>query len=479
MMSFAPAITTVPDIKLLVNVGMLHDIPTGTWMRGQKGEMLLCGGLSAFDAQTGEGNTFKSTIVHERNLTALDRLTATNRQSSISVYDTEQNIQPKALARLIRKYGRLMERNIMGSGEFSIADKTTMYGDENWKAQIAFIQEVKLKNAKSLYLETPFLDHNNMPFRTLPITLHFTDSLSKWETKEYVTKYRDKNIGVSERNTANMKRGLDTSSYLEEISIYGPKGMHYESLTAHIGMSNGMAVSGPPGTPPPKKLSTMKNGQVLKGGTDNLYYLPHHLYYNQGSKPALDSNNNPLYARNEYELTGRDNTDLYEIKIKQLRSKNGPTNYVIPIILSQADGVSQELTHINFIRENLLKAQSSGSEYYGTTGGNSKFKLCLYPTIFISRNDAYQKLNEDYKLARAAEITCDLIQMRLMNQFPQLYLHPHELYEKIKEQGLDWNRLLETRGWWTYDNYDDTLLPFLSTFDLLEIAHGLKKPFWY
>ena len=87
--------------------------------------------------------------------------------------------------------------------------------------------------------------------------------------------------------------------------------------------------------------------------------------------------------------------------------------------------------------------------------------------------------NEDYKLARAAEITCDLIQMRLMNQYPQLYLHPHELYEKIKEQGLDWNRSLETRGRWTYDNYDETLLPFLSTFDLLEIAHGLKKPFWY
>ena len=54
---------------------------------------------------------------------------------------------------------------------------------------------------------------------------------------------------------------------------------------------------------------------------------------------------------------------------------------------------------------------------------------------------------------------------------------PKELYEDIKKLGYDWNVLLDTRGYWTIDQYTNKV-PFLSTVDLLKMRKGLYTPYF-
>lgn len=475
---FAPQIINTPDIRLSVPVGLLQDIPTGIWLEGMKGEKLLCGGMSAFEGQTGGGNTFKSTITYHRILSSYNRLTITGRPSSISVNDTEQNVQKSAMLRWLDKFPALKARDILINGELQITDKTMMAGDDNWNKQREFIVE-KVKNAKKYEVETPFKDLSGKPFKTIPITFHFLDSISKWETQAYNDAYRGKNIGASERTIANMTRANHVSTLLEEISVYAPKGMHFTTVTAHIGIPPDVKSGGPPGANlPQKKLPTMKAGQVLKGGSDNMYYLPLNLWDNVKAAPCLDDTGKALYRRNENEHGSRDVVDLFEVTTKLLRGKGGTDGMSIEVIVSKNNGVEEELTLLHFIRKQPF-LKTSGSFYYGTTGSYGQFQLVLRPGVTLSRNTGYEKLKEDYRTFRALELTCDLIQLQIYGKLTHLTMSPEELYAKVKERGYDWEVLLDSRGWWTYDNYHKDLKPYLSIMDLLEVAHGKKDIFWY
>jgi len=56
--------------KVLINIGSLMDIPTGSYVTGAKGESILNGGLGMITGVIGAGNNFKSTIMHYMMLTA-------------------------------------------------------------------------------------------------------------------------------------------------------------------------------------------------------------------------------------------------------------------------------------------------------------------------------------------------------------------------------------------------------------------------
>ena len=58
-----------------------------------------------------------------------------------------------------------------------------------------------------------------------------------------------------------------------------------------------------------------------------------------------------------------------------------------------------------------------------------------------------------------------------------LDLTPETLYEKVKEQGYDWDILLNTRPWYSADDDDHCQLE-LSTLDIMRIALGTYHPFW-
>jgi hypothetical protein len=52
-----------------------------------------------------------------------------------------------------------------------------------------------------------------------------------------------------------------------------------------------------------------------------------------------------------------------------------------------------------------------------------------------------------------------------------------DLKAKLISDGYDWDTLLNTRGWWTFEN-EYQQVPFLSSMDLIDMYHGDYTPYW-
>lgn len=185
-------------------------------------------------------------------------------------------------------------------------------------------------------------------------------------------------------------------------------------------------------------------------------------FLNQGTKTS------------EYPRDSEDNlagdTDLNIVSLRQLRSKSGPTGYVIEILVSQSEGVLAELSEFHYIKSN---------ERFGMNGTMQHYSLDLYPECKLQRTTVRSKIDNDPKLCRALNITSEMLQMKQFWQglVDDVMCTPKELYDDLKALGYDWEVLLATRGWWTINN-DKHPVPFLSTMDLLRMRKGLYKPYW-
>ena len=102
------------------------------------------------------------------------------------------------------------------------------------------------------------------------------------------------------------------------------------------------------------------------------------------------------------------------------------------------------------------------------------------PDVSLSRTTIRNKIDSEPRLRRAINITSELLQLSIFNpelETQGLMCTPKELYEDIKKLGYDWNVLLDTRGYWTIDQYTNKV-PFLSTVDLLKMRKGLYTPYF-
>ena len=162
--------------------------------------------------------------------------------------------------------------------------------------------------------------------------------------------------------------------------------------------------------------------------------------------------------------------DLQEIVIINLRNKGGKSGELMSIIYSQSQGVLPSLSEFHFIKTNK----------FGLVGGNTTYSLAIYPEVKLSRTTIRNKIEEDAKLRCAITLTSDLlqIQMEWRDKIPEnLWCDAETLYEDIKKLGYDWDQLLQTRNYWTFDQYENPI-PFLSAMDLLYMREGSYVPYW-
>ena len=98
----------------------------------------------------------------------------------------------------------------------------------------------------------------------------------------------------------------------------------------------------------------------------------------------------------------------------------------------------------------------------------------------MNRNQVRENIDEHPKFRGALEITSELCQYFNLNPdvSPDLFCTPEQLYKDIIAMGYDWNILLETRGYWTFDHYTNPVPP-LSTLDLINMRAGIYRPWWY
>lgn len=461
-----PEFKETEALKIYYNVGCLFDIPTGNYVKGLKGENILNGGLGVLTAIAGKGNTFKSTLAHYMILSALDKISSSGITSYANIYDTEMNIIPERIVQFSKKFNSFKEIDIIREGIWSITDKTQHMGNEWYKILKDFLKNEKIKNKNNYLFDTPFKNVNGDIIKVLFPTFGEIDSVSEFETSDIEKIQNENELGESGGNTIHMRLGLAKTRLLMELPTICNSASHYMVLTAHLG--NEIPMQQGPYAVPTKKLQHLKMGEKIKGVTDKFFFLPNIFWQTVNSSVFLNNNTKgPEYPKTR-DSVDEGSTDLNIVTVKQLRSKSGPSGITLDIIVSQSEGVLPGLTEFHFLKEN---------ERYGLEGNNVNYNLILYPEVKFGRTTVRNLIDTDHLFARAVKISADLLQIKQ-------YLSVHgvvvpdikQLYEKLNKK-YGFNKLLQTRDYWTFNQYEHPV-PFLSTFDLIEMYYDRYEPYW-
>ena len=456
--------------KLLFNIGALMDIPTGCIVTGNRGESIINGGLGSSTAVVGIGNNFKSQLIHFMMLQAVNRLRYTDKNITMNTYDTEVNMMPDRLKRLTTNMDNIHDDELFkeDGGLWSITDKTEYYA-EVWANEVKDYLNAKMKEKSLDKVYTPFSNSEGKPIVLKKPDFIEIDSFTEFEGTKTVKTLDDNNLDDSSTNTVYMQQGLLKAKFLGELPRYSVGSNTYFLFTAQLGKDIDMQ-SGPIRKPPTKKLQYLKNGDKIKGVTDKFFFLMSNAWNASNAAPFI----NQTTKLPEYPISkemSNDRNELNIVKLTMLRSKSGPTGYTLDILVSQKEGILPSLTEFHYIKTNGR---------FGLGGNDRNYYLELKPEVKLSRTTIRSKLSNDSKLRRAVNITSELLQMtNFWNQYIEdgLYCTPKELYEDLKDLGYDWDILLDTRGWWSPDQYKHPI-PFLSTFDLLKMRKKLYNPYW-
>lgn len=469
-----------PSIRPQLNIGSIWDLPNGRYYIGQNGESILNGGLSFYTGVGGKGNTFKSTVMHDQLLTAMDRYAS----AQANVFDTEMSLTNERMYQLAARKDNIGGVDLEAEGRMLITDNTVMMGDEWFEAVKSYAAERQGKDQIKTYQRTtPFIDRQSGKlFQSLSPLICEVDSLSMMVTSALQGILDKAEIGNSGTNTAALRDAAVKTQMLNQLPTLTAKYNVFMMHSAHVGKQHQLD----PYAPPARQLNTLKGQNAFKNVPEKFTFLPNNLYYVHSVEILLNKGDKaPEFPKDRDDKMAGDN-DLQQLIIQNLRAKSGPTGMPMPVIVSQSEGVQRSLTEFVQIRD---------FNRFGLGGNLQNYHLEIYPNVNLSRTTIRSKLNGDAKLRRAMEITWELAYMYYVGYRTEETLEPlageeetldrdlavtaKELYDGLIAKGYDWDQLLNTRGYWMYleDEKEDTL-PFLSTMDLLRMHAGLYQPKW-
>lgn len=453
--------------KIYINIGSLLDIPTSAIIIGKNGESIINGGLGPITAIIGAGNNFKSTIAHYMTLSAANKIFEAG-GTAITTYDTEDNVSLDRLEDLASNFDHIPQHVITEDGRWSITNKANMMGN-TWDTNV-LKQHIDLKKKdQSLIIEYgPFKDpYSNTTLKMKIPTFVEIDSISEFEG-ETSNEMLHKDLDGSDTNRFAMVQGLFKSKFVSNLPSMAIGTNTYFVMTAQLGEKLDMRTGPAAYQQPFRNLQYLKSGEHIKGVSPKFFFLIHNAWYAHTAKKLInDSTKLPEYPLGDDKLE----TDLNTVTLTQLRGKNGPSGCTVTLVVSQDQGVLPSLTEFHYIKEN---------KRFGLEGSLQSYHLDLYPDVNLSRTTVRTKLNNDPRLRRAVNITAELLQLETFHHTLKengYICTPKELYEDIKKLGFDWNVLLDTRGYWTLDQYENKV-PYLSTVDLLKMRKGEYFPYF-
>lgn len=470
--NFEPA----PEVRPLFNIGATLDIPTGTWLKGKYGENLLNGGLGTLTGVVGIPNNFKSTALHYMMLKALSRVIESKLPLTyMSTYDTETNMHKSRLTTLAQFIQDEFDKSVIDDGLWSVTDSAVYPGNEYYEIFRKFMKE-KHKQKKTSMVKTPFVDKDNNFMEMILPTFGEIDSFSEFKTEDDTAVLEKGEAGSNEQNTYWMRNINTKTKMLAELPDMLSRSGHFMGLAAHLGKEGPAMQAGPPGVSiPTKKLQNLKHGDKVKGTGDKFLFATSNCWNAQNAAPYLNQRTRgaeyPLEGENE-----KQTQDFMKVTLVLLRSKSGQTGTHLELCVSQVFGVLPTLTEFNLIRDK--------GKYFGLAGGDQNFAPDLMPEVKLNRTNVRTKIDNDPLLRRAINITSELFQMHQfhghLNQIhgDNYLCTPLELYNDIKAKGYDWSVLLDTRGYWLFDNDNPEHKPYLSTRDLLDMRMGTYTPYW-
>lgn len=459
----------VPDMRPAYNVGCLFDVPVGRCYEGEYGQSILNGGVSNITGVCGRGNSYKSTLSHWLNLKVVDRY---DTMFSL-IYDTEFSLTPARIHQL----GASMD-NIAGldlfKGRRAVLTSAKTLGEEYW-AKVQEYGAAKLKLPKSQWVTTPFIVDGEK-LRVIPPTSCEMDSMSQMAFGATEDIHSKNDVDGKEQNVEALRANLIKGRILTHMPNISDENNILFTVVAHMGDDLQLD----PMAPPQKKLSTMKQKIKFKKVPENFTFLTNNLYYCSGAKPFLNGDKTPYFPKGPEDNAVMDQ-DLQIVTVQNLRAKSGPSGIPFDIIVSQTEGLLPSLTELNFLRNRKKVCGATYPMGYGISGNDRGYFLDLLPDVKLSRTTARRITNENYLARRALEITSEMCQMQLIwKQLEHKYMmSPADLFERLTDRGYDMDVLLNTRGYWVFEeDAANNEKEFLSTMDLLRMANDEYHPYW-
>lgn len=459
--------------KILINIGCLMDIPTGSFVKGAKDETIINGGLSHIFCIAGTGNNFKSTLLHHFMLSAAAKVREAS-DTRMLTYDTEINISIPRLQNLSKIFDVFKNEDIITGKDrkWTVVNKNGMPG-EQWVEKLFDYMDKKASDKKILIKAEPFLSVYDGKPRVVPIpSFAELDSLSELDSMS-IHKTLSGNLDSSDTNTYAMKLGGFKTKFFRQLPSRCDVSNTYFLATSHIGTTINMDAK--PWEAPTKANNYLKAGDSLKGSSGKIFFLSTGLIQAHAAKAFYNQNTKgPEYPKDPNDV---ERNDLNIVSVSFLRNKTGASGITVEVLISQVEGVLPNLTEFHYIKS--YKDKNYGEVSFGINGNDRSYHLILYPDVNLSRTTVRSKLDTDPKLKRAVNITAELLQLQNISdpEIKNIWCSPAELYEDIKKLGYDWNILLDTRGYWTFNQYSNPV-PFLSTVDLLKMRKGIYKPYW-
>ena len=433
-----------------LNTNTLFDIQTGVFVPGSHGGMILNGGLGLTNSVMGRPQMFKSTVMFSFIMRVLSYY-----PESISITDdTEDSLKKDRIVKFSPyndNHNDLYERNIIQTP----VDTTA----EEFFEKIKKTAEEKLKHKSDYLVESPILDpRTNSPLMMLIPTLINYDSWSAMISSSAQNIYDTKQIGSSDTNIVYMRDANVKKMMISQIPTLAARAGMYFSLSAHVGEKYELN----PYAQSPKTLQYMRTSDKPKGVGNDFNFLISNSLDMRSVKVLLDGDKECQYPLNN---SGGE-MELNEVIGVLCRCKNNMSGTLLPMVVSQANGVLGDLSNYHYLKEN---------KYFGFTGSPQNHKLQL-TNCNINRNTIREKLL-DPKITRAIEILAQLLYIQsnwMPSRVVDFSMSPEVLTEKlIGCDGPNVNDILESRGWWTYDKKNKQ--PYMSLFDILSIAQGIYK----
>ena len=456
----------------LLNVGCLMDIPTGRYYTGKHGESILSGGHPNFLGIGGKPNTYKSQLAHYLNLTLISRY---NPLVSL-MYDTEGSLIKQRFIDLANGMDELD-----GSKLFDEDNPLMLFTDSSVMGNTYYENlkdhcKAKLAHRKTMLRFSPFIDKDGDYYNVMNPTVVEIDSMSQFTFDAIEDQHDNNEAGSAKLNTEAMNAARFKSQIISQIPNMTARANMYLSMTAHVGKELKVDQYSPSG----KTLPFMPAGLVFKRVPENFSFLTNLTYYTHSPTPMLHDDKTcryPISTKDTYQ----NDVDLQKITVIPWRAKSGATGHDFELVFSQKEGLKVGLSEFEHLRrkKNRNVGNYKYTMAYGVSGSNvTRFNLELMPEVTLTRTTLRKKIDESYKLRRALAITSEMQQLMSTWNLAEKYIcSPAELHEDIKKLGYDWDVLLETRGFWIFNDMAHER-NYLSTMDLLKMRVGEYRPYW-
>lgn len=456
-----------------LNVGLI-DVITGREQAGEMGESIINGGLNNHISWTGIANASKTLDLLHFLLVALIRYWE---NTDGHVADTENTLEYLRIVDFTKEICRWLGVDFDSVIKPILVKKLPLIpksklGGTEWEKLIKDMRDTRVKIKAKDKLKTPLIDHMGDNILMNKPHLAAMDSWSEFAQDSMEAAQDKAAAGHKDRNMEFITDNKGKFQLMKELQNILPQADVYLSSSVHLADN----IQLDPNADKKAKLEVLGRDNKLRGVPTNFYAYPWTIFFIYSSKSLLDDNRLPLYPEEAVDKTMKRDGELTLLDVYTARSKVGQTKINFPMIISQSKGVLPALSEFHYLKDYCNRFGITGN---GTETNLQNYHLDLCPDIPLSRTTIRRQIDKYPELRLALEHTTYLYQIdRYWKNFDQsLLCTPKELYEDLKKLGYNWDELLKTRNYWTFDQYTNPVR-YLSIIDLLKMRAGLYKPYW-